>query len=67
MRENNDLSYSEIAEIVGVPVGTVMSRLLARARCCARHGILRSWWHKVQIPPRGAQVPSKRLSCGNGY
>jgi RNA polymerase sigma-70 factor (ECF subfamily) len=35
MREINDLSYREIAEVVGVPVGTVMSRL-ARARCMLR-------------------------------
>jgi RNA polymerase sigma-70 factor (ECF subfamily) len=35
MREINNLSYREIAEVVGVPVGTVMSRL-ARARCMLR-------------------------------
>jgi RNA polymerase sigma-70 factor (ECF subfamily) len=38
LREIHELSYSEIAEVVGVPVGTVMSRL-ARAR-----GMLREAW-----------------------
>jgi RNA polymerase sigma-70 factor (ECF subfamily) len=38
LREINDLSYRDIAEVVGVPVGTVMSRL-ARAR-----SILRTAW-----------------------
>jgi RNA polymerase sigma-70 factor (ECF subfamily) len=35
LREINELSYQEIAEVAGVPVGTVMSRL-ARARSMLR-------------------------------
>jgi RNA polymerase sigma-70 factor (ECF subfamily) len=42
LREINDLSYRDIAEIVGAPVGTVMSRL-ARARA-----LLREAWLKTE-------------------
>ena len=35
LREINDLSYRKIADVVGAPLGTVMSRL-ARARCLLR-------------------------------
>src|ERR1700691_3113892 len=42
MREINDLSYHEIAEVAGVPLGTVMSRL-ARAR-----SMLRSAWNGAE-------------------
>ena len=41
LREFEGLSYKEIAEVVGVPVGTVMSSL-ARARSQLRETILRS-------------------------
>jgi RNA polymerase sigma-70 factor (ECF subfamily) len=42
LREVNDLSYQEIAEVAGVPIGTVMSRL-ARAR-----SMLRSAWNLAE-------------------
>jgi len=42
LREINDLSYREIADITGAPVGTVMSRL-ARARA-----MLRAAWLAVE-------------------
>jgi RNA polymerase sigma-70 factor (ECF subfamily) len=42
LREINDLSYQEIAEVAGVPVGTVMSRL-ARAR-----SMLRTAWNGAE-------------------
>ena len=42
LREINDLSYHEIAEVAGVPVGTVMSRL-ARAR-----SMLRAAWNGAE-------------------
>ena len=48
LREVNDLSYQEIAEVAGVPVGTVMSRL-ARARA-----MLRSAWNAAEGSTSGA-------------
>ena len=45
LREINDVSYREIAEVIGAPVGTVRSRL-ARA-----HYMLRAAWNaKERLP-----------------
>jgi len=40
LREDQELSYSEIAELIGIPTGTVMSRLArARAALDRRHQV----------------------------
>jgi RNA polymerase sigma-70 factor, ECF subfamily len=44
LREINELSYQEIAQVAGVPIGTVMSRL-ARARA-----MLRTAWNADEGP-----------------
>jgi RNA polymerase sigma-70 factor (ECF subfamily) len=46
LREINNLSYREIAQAVGAPVGTVMSRL-ARARA-----MLREAWMAEEEQPK---------------
>ena len=48
LREMEDLTYQQIAEITGVPIGTVMSRL-ARAR-----GLLQKAWMEYQEKEQSA-------------
>jgi RNA polymerase sigma-70 factor (ECF subfamily) len=45
LRDINDLSYREIADVVGAPIGTVMSRL-GRAR-----SMLRAAWQRAESAP----------------
>jgi len=57
LREIADLSYQEIAEVAGVPVGTVMSRL-ARARA-----MLRSAWNAAETAsPKPGSMPASGVS-----
>jgi RNA polymerase sigma-70 factor, ECF subfamily len=58
LREMNDLCYKEIAQIAGVQVGTVMSRL-ARAR-----SMLRTAWNLQQNVAYDAAGAAVRLKTG---
>ena len=56
LREMNNLSYQEIAQVAGVPVGTVMSRL-ARARA-----MLRAAWNATESVRPGQALASGSAS-----
>jgi RNA polymerase sigma-70 factor, ECF subfamily len=61
LRELIDLSYQEIAELVGAPVGTVMSRL-ARARAMLVETTDSAAWWQPKNPLRGA---TRMHECAN--
>jgi RNA polymerase sigma-70 factor (ECF subfamily) len=54
LRELEDLSYSDIARVAGIPVGTVMSRL-ARARGLMRSALTQAARPQLRTVPRATQ------------
>ncbi len=54
LREYQDLSYAEIAAVLGIPKGTVMSRLHA-ARCSLRERLQRFARQQDSVPQRRAR------------
>jgi RNA polymerase sigma factor (sigma-70 family) len=52
LRELEDLSYREIARVVGIPIGTVMSRL-ARGRDLMRKYLLRKYPEQTKLAKEG--------------
>ena len=65
LREQNDMSYKEIAAVLGCPAGTVMSRL-NRGRKMLQE-LLRDQAEElgIPVPPRGGEPSSEEISEGS--
>jgi RNA polymerase sigma-70 factor (ECF subfamily) len=61
LRELHELGYREIAEVTGVPIGTVMSRLHR-----ARSLLLRSYSQAGGAATASAALPGQQVSPGHG-
>jgi hypothetical protein len=63
LREIRELSYREIGEVTGVPIGTVMSRL-ARARDRLMATMMKDVAPKIHTPRCGRERATKSVSSG---
>ena len=56
LRDVGDLDYAEIAEVIGIPVGTVKSRI-ARGRAALAASLRETFGNQPDDPPRPTPAP----------